>query len=547
MKKLIYITFLLVSITLSSCTDVLDLEPQDRITGIWDNEALVEAYVTGMYPSLEHGFAFDMWGCLTDEMHAVHDAGTWNVQKGELTADNVSTSMSGATPTFNKWGKAYKQIRVINEFLQIVGESSIDNNLRTRLTGEVKFIRAYLYAELLWRYGDIPIITDVFGLGDDYTNVSRAPYDEVVNFIVSELDEAISLLPPQSEIKKGRASPHAAMALKSRVLLYAASPLNNPNNDLNKWQKAADAAEALLNKGYTLHDDYKNLFLEESNEIIFARYFTKTLSHNINGWSGANSLAGGGGNAPSENIVMDYEMINGELPYNYDDIENKWVVNPASGYDISNPYLNRDPRFYASILYDGCIFQGSVIEKFEGGKDSPQSDILGWNATMTGYCLLKFINPSKSVNLRTDDLGTNPWMYFRYGEILLNYAEAKFELGDEPTARTYINMIRSRNGVNMPPITAEGEELRDKIRHERRIELAFEGHRFFDVRRWKILEEVSEKNLLGMHIVKNEDGSKTYDTFIVNAIEFHEEHYRLPIPEVEITRSQGALTQNPGY
>lgn len=546
MRKIIFITSIVFLIVFNyGCHEILDLEPQDRITGIWDNEALVEAYVNGLYTSMEHGFNFDMWGNLTDEMHALHDAGTWEVQRGWLTSDNVETTARNAvTPTFNKWPLAYGNIRNLNEALSLVESADLDDELKPRLKGEMKYIRAYLYSELLWRYGGVPIITNIFELDDEFTNISRASYDEVVDFIITELNEAITLLPPQSESGKGRATPHAAMALKSRVLLYAASPLNNPNNDLNRWQKAADAAEALLDLGYSLHDDYQNLFLEETNEIIYARYFTVSQSHNINGWSGTNSLAGGGSNAPTHNIVMDYEMINGELPYLLDENLNR-IVNPTSGYDPANPYINRDPRFYASILYDGSIFQGHEMEKFIGGIDSPQSDVLGWNASMTGYNLLKFMTEEKSVNLRTDDRSTNPWIYFRYGEILLNYAEAKFELGDEETARQFVNQIRDR--AEMPPIEASGVALREKIRHERRIELAFEGHRFFDVRRWEILEEVSEKGLLGMQITKNEDGSKSYEIIQIDEWDFHESLYRLPIPQSEINKSEGALTQNPGY
>ncbi|HHV86132.1 MAG TPA: RagB/SusD family nutrient uptake outer membrane protein [Petrimonas sp.] len=544
MRKIKYLIVLTISVIFTSCNNILDIEPKDRITGIWTNEALVESYVHGMYNSLQHGFCEALWGSLTDELHDVHNnGGAWIIQRGELTSDNISTlSTTTTTPSFNKWGYAYARIRDINEFFQQIESSDFEDKIKNRLKGEMKFIRAYLYSELLWRYGDVPLITQVFALDDDYTTVKKESYGKVVDFIVNELDEAAVLL-SQSEIKKGRATPDATVALKSRVLLYAASPLNNPSNDLTKWEKAAEAAEALIDK-YTLYHDYKNLFLEDNNEIIFGRYFTKSINHNINGLSGANSLYGGGHNHPAENIVMDYEMINGELPYSLD-ASNNIIANPGSGYDPKNPYLNRDPRFYASILYDGCIFQDHEIETFDGGIDSPLSSVLPWNATMTGYYLYKFIDPSKSVNLRTDDLSTNPWIFFRYGEILLNYAEAKFELGDEDAARKSINLIRAR--VNMPPVNSSGVDLRNKIRHERRIELAFEGHRFFDVRRWKILEEVSTKQILGMQIRKAQNGDKSYDIKVVAPVAYYEQHLKLPIPRTEIDKSGGALIQNTGY
>jgi hypothetical protein len=546
MKKIKYVFLLVTSVIFTCCHDILDIEPKDRITGIWTNEALLESYVNGMYNSLQHGFGDDLWGCLTDELYDIHNHGSaWTVQRGELTSDNISTILSGTavTPTFNKWGYAYQKIRDINEFFQQIETSTFDDEIKDRLKGEMKFIRAYLYAELLWRYGDIPLITQVFELNDDYTTVTRESYDKVVDFIVNELDESAILL-SQGEIERGRATPDVALALKSRVLLYAASPLNNPSNDLAKWEKAAKAAEALIGREYSLYPDYNKLFLEDNNEIIFARYFTKSNNHNINGNSGTNSLYGGGYNNPTENMVMDYEMINGELPYSLD-ASNNIIVNPGSGYDPKNPYLNRDPRFYASILYDGRIFQNHEVETFDGGIDSPLSSVNAWNATMTGYYLYKFIDPSKSVNLRTDDRSTNPWIFFRYGEILLNYAEAKFELGDEDAARKYINLIRAR--VNMPLVNSSGIDLRDRIRHERRIELAFEGHRFFDVRRWKILEEVSAKQILGMQIQKAANGDKSYNIKVVAPVVYYEQHLRLPIPRAEIDKSKGALIQNSGY
>lgn len=529
----------------SSCNSVLDIEPKDRITNIWESEALVEAYINGMYVSLEHGFCFDMWGTLTDEMHAVHDAGTWEVQRGWLTEDNVeTTARDDVRPTFNKWAFAFKEIRKINEALQFIEDASISKDKRQRMLGEMLFIRSYLYAELLWRYGGVPIITTTYNLGEDYSGIKRSSYDDVVEFIVENLNEAVDLLPGSSNSEKGRATKEACFALKSRVLLYAASEFNNPDNNLDKWIRAKEATEVLIDKEFYLADNYQKLFLEDSEEVIFARYFTISQNHNINGWAGTNSLNGGGSNAPTENIVMDYEMENGELPYSIsNDLE--FVVNPKSGFDINNPYKNRDPRFYASILYDGSVFQNHILEKYNGGIDSPQSDVLGWNASVTGYNLLKFLDESRSVNLRTDDLSTNPWIFFRYGEVLLNYAEILYELGDEDKSRFYLNKIRDRAG--MPVINDIGVALRERIRHERRIELAFEGHRYYDVRRWKILEEVFEKGILKMEITKNKNGIKNYEVKRIFDREFHDKLYLLPIPKSEIDKSKGILIQNPGY
>jgi hypothetical protein len=404
------------------------------------------------------------------------------------------------------------------------------------MNAEMRFIRAYTYANLIWRYGGVPIVTNLFELGGDYS-VTRSSYDDCVTYICSELDDVIADLPAKEPANQlGRASGDAAKALKSRVLLYAASPLNNSNKDLTKWQKAADAAGALLSAGYLLNDDYQHIFMQDNSEIIFGRYFTQANSHYMHQWNGRNGSDGWGGNCPTQNLVDDYEMVTtGKLP-----------ADPTSGYDPANPYMNRDPRFYASILYDGAMWMGRETETFNGGLDSPQSSIQAWNSSLTGYFLKKFIAddipPSGSTLMPK-----NPYIFFRYGEILLNYAEAKFELGDEPTARTYVNMIRSRKGVNMPPITATGDALRQAIYHERRIELAFEGHRFFDVRRWKIATVTENRNLSAIKITKLGNGLKTYETVNLLSRNFADKHYLLPIPYAEITRSKGTLTQNPGY
>ena len=228
------------------------------------------------------------------------------------------------------------------------------------MIGEMKFLRAFIYFNLISRYGGVPIITESFKLDDDFS-VSRNTYDECVDFICLELDETIKLLPNKSETL-GKISADAARALKSRVLLYAASSLNNPNHDLQKWQKASDAASELLDAGYTLHDDYQNIFLENNDEIIFARYFSQSNFHRMTLFNGRNGSNGWGGNCPTENLVSAFEMLNGKMPFLDDGV----TVNPESGYDPNNPYVDRDPRFYASILYDGAIWMDRETETYNG-------------------------------------------------------------------------------------------------------------------------------------------------------------------------------------
>jgi starch-binding outer membrane protein, SusD/RagB family len=534
-----FLTIILLALIISSCEEILDINPTDRLSdaAVWTDASLVELYVNGTYNAIPHGFYQHLWSSLSDETYNIHNGNSYTVLRGELTPDNVGT-VSGL---FDYWKTAYSNIRNMNIFFLKIDDVAMDEALKKRMKGEMKFINAAIYANLIWRYGGVPIIKDVFELGADYS-VSRNSYDECVNHICSELDEAITLLPAkQAANQAGRASGHAAMALKARVLLYAASSLNNPSNDLVKWQKASDAATALLNTGYDLQADYQGIFLKDNTEIIFARSFSQSNINNIHLWNGRNGSNGWGGNCPTQNLVNDYEMLNGELPYSDPDFQ---VINPASGYDPANPYVDRDPRFYASILYDGAVWMGRETQTFKNGLDSRGSSVDAWNATLTGYYLKKFLPPDLPP-AGTTLKPTSPWIFFRFAEVILNYAEAEFELGHEDIAREYLNKLRTRAG--MPLITATGEDLRQKIYHERRIELVFEGHRFHDVRRWKIASETEKKSLFAMQIIKEPDESKTYTVIELLKRDFLEQHYLLPIPRVEIDRSLGSLSQNPGY
>ena len=336
------------------------------------------------------------------------------------------------------------------------------------MKGEMKFIRAWIYANLIWRYGDVPLITDLFELNQDY-KVKRDSYSDCVDFITKELDEAMTWLPAKSSSETlGRATGDACKALKARVLLYAASEQNNPSHSKEKWEAAAEATKAVLDAGYSLGNDYQSVFLEDNDEIIFARYFTQANSTDFMLFNGRNGSNGWTGENPTQNLVNAYEMTNGELPYLNEELPLK--INPASGYDESNPYAGRDPRLDASILHDGSMWAGRETETWHGGLDSPESSIGSWNASKTAYAFKKFMVESVKPE--------NPWIFFRLAEFYLNYAEIMYELGNEEQAREYVNKVRARQSVNMPPVTASGEKLRDKIRNERRVELAFEGHRF---------------------------------------------------------------------
>ncbi|MDR2041432.1 MAG: RagB/SusD family nutrient uptake outer membrane protein, partial [Tannerella sp.] len=433
MKKYICILWLLAGV--ASC-DVLEMTPLDKISeaDTWTDQALIQTYVNGSYNAVQHGFGRAMISVASDDAYSIfNNAGFYFAQLGTLTSDNVT----GMDARLNLWTYAYGYIRNINTFFEKIEEAPVDGDFKNAAIGEMKFIRAYVYAGLIWLYGGVPLITKTFQLNEDYA-VTRSSYDECVNFIVAELDDAMLRLPArQPDSQKGRASGDACRALKARVLLYAASALNNPDGDRSKWQRAADAIEPLLNAGYELHGDYRSTFLTDNSEIIFARYFTSSVSHNfqyINGRSGSN---GGGEGCPLHNLVNAYEMAStGLLPYS-EEADGTLTLNTASGYDPDHPYDGRDPRFDATILHDGSMWQGRETETFHGGLDSPESSVAPWNASLTAYCYKKFIIEDVLV-VGAAVNQTNPWIYFRYGEALLNYAEAKFELGDEEAAREYL-------------------------------------------------------------------------------------------------------------
>ena len=540
MKKIIYI--LVAILALNSC-DVLDMKPLDKVsdTDVWEDSALIELYVNASYNSINHEFSPHMLSDASDETYCIHNwANFWVIQKGEMTSDNV-TSIS---EKINYWKSAYSNIRTINVFFDRINDAPVETVLKNRMKGEMKFIRAWIYANLIWRYGDVPLITNLFELNQDY-KVKRDSYSDCVDFITKELDEAITLLPAKSSSETlGRATGDACKALKARVLLYAASEQNNPSHSKEKWEAAAEATKAVLDAGYSLGNDYQSVFLEDNDEIIFARYFTQANSTDFMLLNGRNGSNGWTGENPTQNLVNAYEMTNGELPYLNEELPLK--INPASGYDESNPYVGRDPRLDASILHDGSMWAGRETETWHGGLDSPESSIGSWNASKTAYAFKKFMVesiPPAGSSVKPE----NPWIFFRLAEFYLNYAEIMYELGNEEQAREYVNKVRARQSVNMPPVTASGDKLRDKIRNERRVELAFEGHRFFDVRRWCIADETENRDLLAMNIQKQADGSKTYEVTMLLKRSFLEQHKLVPIPRTEIDKSEGSLVQNPGY
>ncbi|MBN1181069.1 MAG: RagB/SusD family nutrient uptake outer membrane protein [Bacteroidales bacterium] len=566
MKKLIIIITIILSCI--SCSDkILEISPKDRISdaAVWNDESLIKSYQASLYNGIPHGFYIHMISKYTDEAYNCSPCCCADLfVNNTYTADNITT-MGGTnlegdnwcSNFFYYWDLGYKYIRKANVFLEKMAETELEFDEKAQLVAETKFLRAFIYFLLIERFGGVPILDKSYNMSDSVV-LKRNTFDECVVFIEKDLSEAIPDLPASyasTDANFGRATQDACHALLSRTLLYAASPLFNTTNDQSKWQKAAEAAEALIGSvNYELHPDYRKLFTtlsgEENKELIFTRQFSTTNFHQAPMHNLSRRYGSYGGwwasNGPSQNIVDDYDMINGEPAFIYPG--GVKTVNPASGYDPNHPYWNRDPRFDATIIHDSTVYHGDLWEMWVAsdnntwGYDSYKES--GDNPR-THYVWKKFM-PEDDVPLNWQYEYTNPWIHFRLGEIYLNYAEAKFERGDEVTCRQYINLIRARAGMPDLPATISGEDLRDRLYNERRIELALEGHRFFDVRRWKIAMEIENKPIEGMDIIIDVNtGATTYTPIVLLEKTFEEKMHLLPIATDEIKKS--GLEQNPGW
>jgi hypothetical protein len=352
----------------------------------------------------------------------------------------------------------------------------------------------------------------------------------------------------------GRPTKGAAQALKARVLLYAASPLNNPSGDKAKWKAAADAATILMDGRYSLQATYGDLLnVPSSPEYIMIRIKGNTplAGEMMQDFSMSPGSGGAQGQMnPTQNHVDMYEMANGKL-----------ISDPTSGYDPQKPYLNRDPRFYNNIIYNDLPWQGGKIEMWSSLNPSGAT-VYGkdYNPTITYtatryYCKKYWPEVYRTVGGSTTLLN---YVYFRYGEVMLNYAEAQNEaVGPDATVYDQLVAIRKRAGIaaganNLYGLKANmtQDEMRVVIRHERAIELAFEDHRWYDIMRWKIGSQTIAVPMKGMDVFKKTDGTFTYTPIVLGQTfqkTWAEKQNLYPIPRTEIYKSKGVLVQNPGW
>ncbi|TWR24818.1 RagB/SusD family nutrient uptake outer membrane protein [Mucilaginibacter pallidiroseus] len=463
----------------------------------------------------------------------------------------------------NVWEENYKAIRTTNMFISNIDLVPVKDQLRPGISmkyawkSEARFLRAMFYFNLVKRYGGVPLLGDkVYTINDDL-NVPRNTFEECVNYIVKECDAVkdtmytVPLANPATNSQ--RATNAAALALKAKVLLYAASPLFNGGNidagnpltgyanfSTERWVAAAAAAKAVMNlNAFQLVPSFKNVFITQvpgNTEVIFQRPNgnVNTVEANNGPIGFTTSPVGQGKTSPTQDLVDAFPMSNGLA-----------ITATGSGYDPANPYANRDPRLTATVFYNNSPWLGSTVQTFEGGRSKPNS---GVQQTQTGYYMRKFM----ALYENQSNYGTSPedWMIFRYADILLSYAEAQNEVLASPDASVYsaVEQIRQRAGLSpfTLPAGLTKDQMRDAIRAERRVEMAFEESRYFDIRRWKIAETVMNQPRRGVVIRPTATGFSYSYVNVLNTKFVSPAMYLYPIPFNE-TQKNPNLKQNPGW
>ena len=545
-----------IAFTLSSCNGFLDREEDSFIdkTATFDSYNRTKQYLTYAYTLLPDGlnrFSREaMLASATDDAEfAIESAEIQQLNNGSWNALNNPDDV---------WNRYYSGISKCCTLLENTDHVNLDisrldpdkqveyaNSLKDirMWRAEARFLRAYFHFELLKRYGPIPLVTSTLSINGNYENTPRPTMKEVVDFIAKECDIAADTLEltPWRNVNDafGRATKGAALALKSRLLLYAASPLYvdfgdtneaNKPTDIAMWKSAADAAKAVIDLNqYELASSYADLFKNDfqNKEYIFVRRYAANSDFEKSNFPV--SFGGQGGTNPSQNLVDDYEMLDG-TPFDWND--------PAKA---AQPFENRDARLGATILMNMAPFKGKKVATYPEGADASPNP----NATKTGYYLRKFLN--EDVNIQTGGSSSGHVVpLFRLAEIYLNYAEALNECDPtNPDIALYLNKVRNR--ASLPNVSAlSQEQMRAVIQHERRVELAFEEHRSWDVRRWKIASSTLGAPLMGVQIERKPLGGYTYMPVKVEQRVFQPKMYWYPIPQSEVLKLK-QWKQNNGW
>ncbi len=575
-----------------SCDGFLDKEFDASLseTKVFNNRELTRQFLTNIYGNLPDGigvfndnqFTGASRDCMSDNATSYWGLHYYN-------KINTDAYTAADHPLLGPWYTNTAGIRKSNIFLthakpELIGNAVVsgdDNRLYDRYIAEAKLLRAIFHFDLVSWFGDAPLLGEdengnpiILDMANqEQMNMPRTSTDEILQWIADQCDEVKDVLPfrySNEDINWGRMNGATAYALKSRALLYRASPLNNPTNDKNRWQAAASAAIDFINKNqlssrpYRLYDDYQKCFYDNptyNDEIILSRsvWFTNTIDLQLLPPGFTGSVSGAGRTNPTQNFIDAFEMSNGRR-----------IDESGSGYNPASPYANRDPRLEATVFHHGSIWgradqdeQRAVDVHFNSSSDRGADYRESMGGTYTGYYLKKFVNPD--LILKSPRTFPHAWIIFRYAEILLNAAEAINEAEGPARAYQYVNQVRAR--VDMPAYAnMTEEEFRKRIRNERRVELSFEDHRFFDLRRWRLYDGVTSDNelskprydqLLNMYAMQVRLVGDTPEYTVSGApgtegndmslrVFNNPKNYYFPIPDSEVKRAPN-LQQNPGW
>jgi hypothetical protein len=508
---------------------LLNTIPKDRLGEelFWKTEDDAVYAANGIYSILGSQWRYTSIDAYSDIAHFILQ---WRaesqIEKHTFDASNNIVA--------DEWSYYYTIVQAASAFLENADlVESIDDGLRNRLKAEARTLRAFAYINLVMLYGDVPLVEKTLTV-DEAKALTRTPAETIYGFVADELTSAAAALPAVQE-ERGRVTKGTALGLKAKAMLYA-----------GKFREAKEAAAAVMALGvHSLHPSYAELFDyagEGSSEILFARQYARDLNaHSIFAFYTPNSLYTQQCQVvPTKPLVDAYLMKTTGLP----------IEDPASGFDPLEPYKDRDPRLYHTVYTSGDLLpDGKTLNTMPGNGSGDDITISAENVTPTGWYFKKYVSDADYAN---------PWncgvnlIYLRYAEILLIYAEAAVELGGQDIDNSVldaINAIRKRSDVDMPEVkTTNQAELRQIIRRERIVELALEGHRLYDIRRWRIGEDVIPGTVKGMTYSPSPGSQSLVTVELAGYVkEFKpDRHYLWPIPFREIDLNNN-LKQNNGF
>ncbi len=537
MKTRYIIASLLIAASgLTSCNSFLDIDPTDQASDklVWSNTKYAELAINYFYADIPYLGSFSSYQCLAGLTEGLTDEfkyGNMNYNAECYIPNEISYGGIVLTPSYTDtymgvWETTYEEIRRVNEALAKLKSSSFDESVKKQYEGELRFFRGMYYFELLKRYGQAIIYDD--DLSKITTDHALNTADDCWNYVYEDLLYAGQNL-PNSTTNNGRLTSGAAYALMSRAMLYC-----------KNWKAVKEAAEAVTSMGYKLTANYADAFKASGNtEAIYMYSYSAdaSVTHNFDGYyapGGDHKKAGmtmyGGYGTPTQDMVEEYEKADGSKV--------DWSTWHTTEGTLENPpYDELEPRFQATILYNGASWRKRTIEPYVDGTDgwaTWKTDAVTEGRTTTGYYLRKLVDENHDFSITQNS--TQPWVAFRLAEVLLNEAEACHNLGDDTKAVELINEVRSR--VGLPGIKSYTDEA---LRHERKVELAYEGLYYWDMRRWGLATSAfTGIRRHGLKIEKLAEGKFRYTYVDVDDenLNYPAKMNRLPIPEKELNNNK---------